>query len=293
MFLPSKLCTLGLIVCLPFAAAFGQENTAPSLPDIPQLMAQIVVHEKQVEQVRENYTYTALQTMQETDPKSGTKKTQTYELNNFYVNGYLIRRTIAEDGKLLTNQEREINDKRVAKAVKRCLKRPHREPVFEALGIRFSRMLDLVDASNLRREDFFHGRPTLVLDFVGRKDARTRNMDEKIVKSLRGVLWIDETDREVAHLEVTFDEDFRIGWGLLATIKKGTKLVVEQAPVADGLWLPTSYHMTMQGKYLVAGRLLAEGSERDYDFKRFNVESLQSKDLQLRPGASLNSSHLQ
>jgi hypothetical protein len=283
MFAPGRSRCLSFFLSLPLAAALGQEAPRPDLPDVQQLMREVADHQKKVEQLRENYTYTALFTLEEVSPKGGVTRSKIDEASNFYVNGYLISRSIMEDSTPLSGQRLQEEDKRVAKMIKKCEKLPHREPNFEALGIAVSRLLEIVDASNVRLNESFHGRPAILVDFVGRKDAKTRGPDEKLVKYLRGTIWIDEADREMAHLEVIFDEDFHVGWGMVGTIRKGSKLEVDQAPVTDGLWLPTRYDSTMQGKILVAANFLVHASELDSDFKRFDVETLQSKDAAIPP----------
>jgi hypothetical protein len=283
MFPLGRLRSLTLLVCFSLSAGFAQELPAPALPDVEQLMREVADHQKQVEQLRENYTYTALFTIEEINPKGGVNRSEINESSDFYVNGYLISRSITEDSKPLNGEKREEEDKRVAKLIKKCEKLPHNEPTFEALGIAVSRLLEIVDASNVRLNGSFHGRPAILVDFVGRKNAKTRGPDEKMVKYLRGTIWIDEADREMAHLEVTFDEDFHVGWGMMGTIKKGSKLEVDQAPVTDGLWLPTSYDSTMQGKILAAGHFHVHASEKDYDFKRFDLETLHSKNPVILP----------
>lgn len=258
------------------------------MPDAQQLMREVGGHQKRVEQVRENYTYTAELTIEDIGPKDGVKRSETNEASNFYVNGYLISRSITEDSTLLNGERRKEEDKRVAKMIKKYEELPHHEPNFEALGIAVSRLLEIVDASNVRLDESFHGRPAILVDFVGRKDAKTRGPDEKMVKDLRGTIWIDEADREMAHLEVIFDEDFHVGWGMIGTIRKGSKLEVDQAPVTDGLWLPTSYDCAMQGKILAVGHFTVHASEKDSDFKRFDLETLQSKDAKVLPKNSLD-----
>jgi hypothetical protein len=283
MIAPGRFRCLSFFVFLPLAAAFGQQALRPDLPDVQQLMREVADHQKKVEQLRENYTYTALLTLEEINSKGSVTRTEINEASNFYVNGYLISRSIMEDSTPLNGQKREEEDKRVAKMIKNCEKLPHREPNFEALGIAVSRLLEIVDASNVRLNESFHGRPAILVDFVGRKDAKARGPDEKMVKYLRGTIWIDEADREMAHLEVIFDEDFHAGWGLVGTIRKGSRLEVDQAPMMDGIWLPTRYDTTMHGKILVAANFSVHATELDSDFKRFDVETLQSKDSAILP----------
>ena len=130
---------------------------------------------------------------------------------------------------------------------------------------------------NPRRESF-RGRPTIIFDFVGRKDAKTHGLAEDASKKLQGTLWVDEADRQVAHMEVSFDDNFRIAGGLVANIQKGSNFRFDQAQVNGELWLPTGGDGTVQMRLLLVKGIRKHFSERDYDFKRFHVEAQQGKD---------------
>ena len=136
---------------------------------------------------------------------------------------------------------------------------------------------------NPRRENY-HGRPAIVFDFIGRKDAETHGMIEDASKKLQGTIWIDEADRQVAHLEVSFNDNFHVAGGILATIQKGSNFRFDQAPVGGGVWLPTGGEGSMQARVLLLKSVRQRYSERDYDFKHFSVDAQQSKDV--KPVAS-------
>ena len=57
-------CTLLSISIL---AAAGQQPAQAPLPDIRQLMREVQEHQKQLDQIRENYTYTSYQVVQDID----------------------------------------------------------------------------------------------------------------------------------------------------------------------------------------------------------------------------------
>ena len=94
---------------------------------------------------------------------------------------------------------------------------------------------------------------------------------------------IDEADRQVAHLEVNFDDNFRVVGGLVATVQKGSSFRFDQAPVNGEIWLPTGGEGTMQIRVLMVKNLRQHFSERDYDYKRFKVETQQPKDARILP----------
>jgi hypothetical protein len=151
-------------------------------------------------------------------------------------------------------------------------------------AISISRLLEIVDVRNPRRVNY-RGRPTIVFDFVGRKDAKTHGIVEDASKKLSGTVWIDEADRQVAHIEVSFDDNFRVVGGLFASVEKGSSFRFDQAPVEDGLWLPTGGEGNMQARVLLFKNYRQHVTERDFDFKRFSVQTEQSKQASAVPAA--------
>jgi hypothetical protein len=146
-----------------------------------------------------------------------------------------------------------------------------------------SRLLEIMDVRNPRRQNY-RGRPAIVFDFIGRKDARTHGLVEDASKKLQGTVWVDEADRQVAHMEVSFNDNFRVAGGLLATIEKGSSFRFDQEPVNGELWLPTGGEGTMTARVLMVKGFRQHVIERDYDYKRFRVETEQRKDAKVVPG---------
>ena len=99
-----------------------------------------------------------------------------------------------------------------------------------------------MDVRNARRVNF-RGRPAIVFDFVGRKDAKTHGLAEDASKKLQGTIWIDEADRQVAHLEVSFIDNFHVAGGLFANIQKGSNFL-DFRPATRPVAGPESYPAT-------------------------------------------------
>jgi hypothetical protein len=268
------LAVCGPAVCAHQASAQG--TPAPPLPDIRQLMKEVQAHQKLVEKERENDTYTSLITTQDLDASGKVTKTESEEDENFFVNGHLIARMVKKDGQALSQHEEQKETERVTKLVEKAQNTPPEQPL-EGQTVSISRLLAIMDVRNPRRENY-RGRSTIVFDFIGRKDAKTHGMIEDASKKLQGAIWIDEADRQVAHLEVSFNDNFRVAGGVFATVQKGSNFHFDQAPVGGGVWLPTGGEGAMQARLLLFKNLRQHFIERDYDFKRFSVETEQSKD---------------
>jgi hypothetical protein len=279
------------MLALPPAARAQRAASAP-LPDIRQLMMEVQAHQKELDKVRENYTYTSVETTEDVDAAGRVKKTETEKDDDFFVNGHLIERAVEKDGKPLAGHELDKENERVKKLVEKAEKTPPDQPL-EGPTISLSRLLEIMDVRNPRRE-MFRGRAAIVFDFIGRKDAKTHGLAEDASKKLEGTIWIDEADKQVAQADVSFDQNFRLAGGLLATIQKGTHFQFDQAPVRTagdkdasvsdgGLWLPTGAEGTVQARVVLVKGIRQRFTERDYDFKRFSVDAEQSKGAKAVP----------
>jgi hypothetical protein len=262
-----------LLLLLPWSQ--GLQPPAPPLPDIRDLMREVQEHQKQLEKVRENYTYSSMQTTEDIDPNGRVKKTESAEGEDFFVNGHVIERTVKKNGAPLSDHDLQKETERVTKLVEKAEKTPPDQPL-EGPTISVSRVLDIMDVRNPRR-DTYRGRPVIVFDFIGRKDAKTHGLAEDASKKLQGTVWIDEADREIAHLEVSFDDNFHIGGGLVASVEKGSSFRFDQAPVNDEVWLPTGGEANLQARVLLVKNYRQHFTEHDYDYKRFSVQTQETK----------------
>jgi len=257
-----------------------QASNAP-LPAIPQLMNEVREHQKKLDKIRENYTFTSLQTTQDIDAKGQVKKTETQEFEQFFVNGHQIGRMVKKDGKALSDHDQQKETERVTKLVEKAEKTSSGQPL-EGPSVNVSRILEIMDVRNPRRENY-RGRSAIVFDFVGRKDAKTHGMAEDLSKKLQGTVWVDEADRQIAHLDASFNDTFRVDGGLVASIQKGSNFRFDQAAVNGEIWLPTGGEGTVQARLLLVKGIRQHFTERDYDYKRFRVETQQGKDAKTVP----------
>jgi hypothetical protein len=272
---------IALAVVLPYCCLGNAQAPAP-IPDVRQLMREVQDHQKQIEKVRETYTYSSSQTIQDVDGSGKVTKTETSENEDFFVNGHVIERTVKKNGQPLNGHDEQKETERVTKLVEKAQRTPSDQSL-EGPTVSISRVLDLMDVSNPRRETF-RGRPTLVFDFIGRKNAKTHGLAEDASKKLKGTIWIDEADREVAHLEVSFIDNFHVAGGLVANIQKGSNFRFDQSPVDGGLWLPTGGEGNVQARILLLKNMRQHFLERDYDYKRFRVDTQQAKDAKVVQG---------
>ena len=269
-----RFAVLAVTAPLIWAAPISADPVNSPPLNLAQILRRVQDHQQQVERMREDYTFQAVQTKQQIDGDGNVKSTESEEREKFFVNGHIIGRLVKRNGQPLSADDQKKQDERVKGLVEKAQVTPSSERL-QGQSITVSRVLELVELRNPRR-DTYHGRPTIVFDFVGRKDAKTHGMMEDASKKLQGTVWIDEADLQVAHLEVMVADTFRIAGGLLASVQKGSTFRFEQAPVDHGLWLPVGSEANMQANVLLFKNLRERIVERDFGFKCFRVQTEQA-----------------
>jgi hypothetical protein len=220
------------------------EVEARPLPDIPALMRSVEANQRLSEAIEKNYMYRSLVTDQEIDGHGKVKKTETMEFENFWENGAPVHRLLKKNGKELSADELKKEDEKIDKE---AAKEKEKREKADAQGketdprgddlVTVSRLLELGSFTNPRRVQL-NGRDTIVVDFTGDPKAKTKTRFEDVIRDLAGTAWIDEQDRMLVKGEGRFLNDFKVGGGILADIKKGTNFSFEQRKVNDEVWLP-------------------------------------------------------
>jgi hypothetical protein len=258
------------------------------LPDIPALLKEVGENEDEVDRILEKYTYTATQTKREIDSKGQIreKESETFELT--FYRGYRIRRLVARNGKPLSASDEANETKRLEKRIREIERKEktdkgqqpgetdqNNEDDSGAENGRRISIANIFRASRLinPRRERFRGREVIVFDFEPLPGYKPRKDYEKLLGKMAGAMWIDATDKQVARIEARLVEAYKIGGGLLASLKEGAMFVIEQDRFNDEIWLPTRADINIGVKVLIFGGLNLNLNITYGDYKRFNVES--------------------
>jgi hypothetical protein len=261
-------------------ASAASEQAA--LPDAATMLREVEAHQKQLDKVRENYTFRAIQTTRQLDSNGNTKKIATEEHEIFFVNGHQVQKLVRKDGKDLTPDQARKEQDRVNKEVLKISQPGYTNPDKDEITV--TRLLQIVTFSRPRRVSL-NGRNTIVFDFAGDQHAKTHGRDEDALKKVSGTVSIDEADHEVSRMSATLDENYHVGFGLLASIAKGSNVVFDQALIRNEAWLPTAIALHLQARaFLVAG-FRADIDIRFDQYRKFQTDAVQ------QPGATAVTTH--
>jgi hypothetical protein len=271
--LPRWLATGALLVLLAWlsSGAFAASEPA-ALPDAATLLHEVEAQQKQLDKVREDYTFRAVQTTRQLDSKGNTKKVETEEHEVFFVKRHQVEKLVRKDGKDLTPDQARKEQDRVNKEVLKISQPGYTDP--DKGEITVTRLLQIVTFSKPRRVRL-NGRDTIAFDFAGDEHAKAHGRDEDALKKVSGTIWVDEADHEVSRMSATLDENYHVGFGLLASVAKGSNVVFDQALIRNEAWLPTAVALHLQARaFLVAG-FRADIDIRFDQYRKFQTDAVQ------------------
>jgi hypothetical protein len=254
-------------------------NKSRPLPDIKSLLLDVAKNQKAIEELQKQYTCHLVAEEEKFDSKGQIASRTVKEYDVFNCGGDEIRHLVKDDSKPLTTDQQHKEDERFNKEFSEFQKKQaelandpkKQEKEDERQQAQISDFLRAESFTNQRRERF-RGQDVIVFDFGPNPDYKPRKLVESIVQKLVGVVWIDEQARDVARLEARFSETAKIGGGLLASLDKGTNLVIEQTKVNGEVWLP-SYAEVHATARVVFVKVHQNEIDRYSDYKKFRVET--------------------
>jgi hypothetical protein len=255
------------------------------LPDLKALFKEIDENQKAIDKIKENYAGTRDEEETEYDKSGKVSKVDRKQYTFFYLSGDEVSTLVKKDGKPLSEEEEKKENEKTQKRVEEMQKKQTKKDAKEEKAHEEGKdkkedpddpdiemFLRVCQFVNPRRERF-RGQDVLVFDFEPNPEYKAKNLAEKVVQKLAGVVWVDEKAHDVARLEAYFIGDFRFVGGLVANLQKGTSFVFEQAYVNNEVWLPTYEEAHVGVRLLFKGFKVNEVT-RYSDYKRFNVETL-------------------
>ena len=255
------------------------KNEGRPLPEIKSLLLDVAKNQKAIEELQRQYTCHVVEEEEKIDSKSQITSKSTKEYDVFNCGGDEIRHLVKDDTKPLTPEQQQKEDEHFNKKFDEYQKKQaelandpkKQEKEDERQMAQVSDFLRAESFTNPRRERF-RGQDVIVFDFGPNPDYKPRKLAESIAQKLVGVVWIDEEARDVARLEARFSDSAKIGGGLLASVDRGTNLVIEQAKVNGEVWLPT-YAEVHAAARVVFVKVHANEIDRYSDYKKFRVET--------------------
>lgn len=260
------------------------------LPDIPTLLRELQANEDKIDEILENYSFTQKSIKRELGKDGVLRETETETVQLSFYKGNRIRRLIEKNDQPLSEKEQAEEDKNVQKRVaeieREIAKKAARTvsqnsdgtPEDENQRISTAEVLRASRLVNPRRERF-RGREVVVFDFEPNPNFDFKNAKSflKFFGKTAGVMWIDAQDKQVARLEASLFDNFKVGGGFVANLKKGASFTLEQERVGDEIWLPSVADINLSVKVLLVKGINVNQVIKSYNYRKFKTEVKDSK----------------
>ncbi len=133
-------------------------------------------------------------------------------------------------------------------------------------------MLRLYRFEVLGRE-LLEGYPTLRVRFTPRPGFKNKIKDIKILRKIRGRVWVSEQDYQPVKVEAETLESLKFGWGIVAKLNKGAHMVFQRLRVNGEVWLPAQASFRGSGRLLLFKGFRFQATSQYSDYKKFTVAS--------------------
>lgn len=248
--------------------------------DINALLTELDKNQEQIDERVGDYTFIEKNTEREINGKGElTKETvRVYEV--YPVPGErFVRKLVSENGVALTGERATKEEKRVGEELEKAERerqkaaakreREKNKKQDDDPGIAdFLRAAELVSP----RRERLRERDTIVFDFRPRRGYKPKNDVESIVQKLTGIIWIDPAEKQVVRLEARLTDSYKVGGGLLASIRPGTAFIFEQQRMEDGVWLPVFSQVNVTAKILLFKGMELNITQEFSNYKRFKSD---------------------
>src|SRR6266446_3736187 len=259
--------------------------------DVTTLLREVSKNQDAVEKRVTEYSFLQKQTEREIDGKGVLKKETVKVFEVFPVaNRAPIMKLISENGVALSGDRAAKEDKRVMEeflkaerdkdkdAQKAAERRAARErekaaksKQDESEDVEISQFFRHCEFVSPRRERF-QDRETIVFDFRVQPGFKPSTRQESLISKLVGVVWIDPLDKQVIRLEARLTEGFKMGGGLVLSLRPGAALVMEQMRLKEGIWMPRFFQINLSVKVLLFGGGDINQTLEWSDYKHFSAD---------------------
>lgn len=248
--------------------------------DAREIVRRAVDRDRQNRVDARDYTYLQRQDVRELDRAGQVKSRRIETWDITLLEGSPYRRLVARNDRPLSPEEKKAEDERLRLSDEQRQKETSEQRARRLADWqrRLDRQHDAVkevpDAFEFTRlpDEQLDGRPVYRIDANPKPGFKPKSQIAAIFPKIKMRMWIDKADYEGAHVEMEVLDTISFG-GFLLRLSKGSRMVVDQTRVSDGVWLPKQFSVTAAARIL-----LLKGFNRELDFtfsdyKKFQVDS--------------------
>jgi hypothetical protein len=220
------------------SAAFAWAEVSPG-----ELVRQSIANGEKAWKLSHQYEFRETDTEERLDASGEVKSRSTSVLDVFPVGGTSYEKLVQKNGRPLTPEQSEKEEQRLLKTRN---ERQRETPTQRAARLAKeerdrSFMKEVPDAFDFKivGQEHLPTGDAWVLEAAPRPGFQPRSRYAKTFPKMRGKLWIDKKDVQWVKADAEAMDTVSF-WFFLARLAKGSHIVLEQARLPDGNWVPKS-----------------------------------------------------
>jgi hypothetical protein len=246
-----------LVLLLACVEGYSQGQPAQrvrnSFPDTDPFITRVAQHQKDLESLLSQYTYTDRITTYTLDTK---RQVRSQHADTYYITPTpyeFLTLHVSHDGKPVSQGDLQKQEKEIEHKIRQYEQKAQKPgEVHPKNDILFSDIILKSRFTPLRWDDI-HGKRMIVYAFEPKSPPRRQgDLAGKVAGDMKGTMWISPDDAEIARMEFASVSSLSLGLGFLGSVK-GFEGFIEQQKVHDEIWLPSHQEFVAQGRQLVAG----------------------------------------
>jgi hypothetical protein len=179
------------------------------------------------------------------DPDGSVRSEVVKTYDDVLIDGFMIRKLVAKDGKPLPEPEARKEDERVHRVLNA---RTHETPSEKARRLaeeqrkrtrqqEFSREVFEAFNYHLLGEELIAGRKSWLVEATPIPGYRPKEIRAQVFPHLKGKVWVDEQDYLWTKADAVAVDQISVGFGIIAKLDQGARLHFDQVRGPDGVWL--------------------------------------------------------
>lgn len=226
--------------------------------DAREIMRRAIELERQNRDNWVNYSYTERQFQRELDGSGKVRKETLRTFDVFIIDGSPYRRLIARNDQPLSAEEQKFEADKLAYTpeARRKENKEQREKRIADWRRRQERqrepIQELAEAFELKiaGEETLNGRAAWVIDGTPRAGYKPKSTATSFLPKMKARFWIAKAGSQWMKLDAETMDTVSYGT-LLLRIAPGAHITLEQAPAADGAWLPRTIALNGSARILL------------------------------------------
>jgi hypothetical protein len=284
----TRMGALGGLLCLALfpVCGFAQIGNGP-LPELNAFLAKVRENLRSDRLLLSRYTYDMEETVRHLDKDGHVKKADVhvYEVYPSLEEEMTYQRLISENGKPVDEKKLEEQDRKFRKKVEsraRSLAKEHKSDQEQRLAkeaeesqkerATIEDLFKIYEFTLLRRE-IIDGHSGILIQFTPKPQYEPQGRDGKIAQKVGGQALIGETDYQVIRIEAELVDDYSVGFGLLARVHKGARLIFLRRRVNNEIWLPAEFRFVGSTRALLFKQLRIDSTSLFSNYKKYSVSS--------------------